>query len=102
VRIVQRSWPGTAAWMLSCSAHEGGHGPFVMNYQGSGSGGWMQYLYGTWTSHYGSALALARLEHRPLPPARAAQWTEPLGQAFAAGWGYSHQRSAWTGDPWCA
>ena len=102
MRIVQRSWPGTAAWMLSCSAHEGGHGPFVMNYQGSGSGGWMQYLYGTWTSHYGSALALARLEHRPLPPARAAQWTEPLGQAFAAGWGYSHQRSAWTGDPWCA
>ena len=86
--------------MLSCSAHEGGHGPFVMNHQGSGAGGWMQYMVGTFDSHYGSALALARQEHRAVPPAGLG-WTSPLAQAFAAGWGYSHNRSAWAGDPYC-
>ena len=101
VRIVQRTWPGTAAWMLSCSAHEGGHGSFVMNYQGSGAGGWMQYMESTWASHYSAALALARGEHRPVPSRWAGRWRNPVGQAFAAGWGYSHQRSAWTGDPYC-
>ena len=100
VRTVQRSWPGTSAWMLSCSAHEGGHGPFVMNTQGSGAGGWLQYMQGTFDAHYSGALALARGEHRPVPPAGLG-WTSPLAQAFAGGWGYRYQRSAWTGDPYC-
>jgi hypothetical protein len=102
VRIVQRTWPGTAAWEWSCSAHEGGHGPFVMNTQGSGSGGWLQYLQGTFYSHYSHAVALARQRHLPIPPASAGVWTNPLGQAFAGGWGYSFNRSAWAGDQWCA
>ncbi len=100
VRIVQRSWPGTSSWLLSCSAHEGGHGPFVMNYQGSGAGGWLQYMESTFNYHYSSALALARQSRLPVPPAGLG-WTSPLAQAFAGGWGYWHQRSAWSGDPWC-
>ena len=101
VRIVQRSWPGTSSWLLSCSAAEGGHGGFVMNHQGSGAGGWLQYMQSTFDYHYSSALSLARHEHRALPPAGLG-WTSPLAQAFAGGWGYSYQRAAWTGDPACA
>lgn len=100
VRIVQRTWPGTYSWMLSCSKHEGGYGRFVMNTQGSGAGGWLQYMQGTFDSHYSKALSLARTEHRPVPPAGQG-WTSPLAQAFAGGWGYFHNRSAWSGDPWC-
>ncbi len=99
-RIVQRSWPGTESWLLSCSAHEGGHGVFVMNTQGSGAGGWLQYMESTFNYHYSSALTLARQNHLPVPPAGLG-WTSPLAQAFAGGWGYSHQRSAWSGDPYC-
>lgn len=98
VRIVQRVWPGTSAWLLSCSSGEGGHGPFVMNYQGSGAGGWMQYMEGTFNSHISAALYEARTRHLAVPPANARGWTDPLGQAFAAGWArWHHATGAW--DP---
>ena len=122
VRIVQRTWPGTATFLLNCSAHEGGHGMWVWNgeqpylaggpptsyshgyrtppFGSSGAGGPMQYMLGTFDAHYSGALALARGEHRPVPPAGLG-WTSPLAQAFAGGWGYRYQRSAWTGDPYC-
>jgi hypothetical protein len=109
VNIVQRDWPGTASWMLSCSGAEGGHGIWVWNggapysspNHGSGAGGWMQYMEGTFWGQFRPALALARAEHLALPPPQAASWTSALGQAFAAGWGYTHGRSAWAGDPYC-
>lgn len=100
VRVVQRTWPGTYAWLLSCSSAEGGHGQFVMNYQGSGAGGWLQYMESTFNYHYSAALELARREHKPLPPPGLG-WTSPLAQAFAGGWGFHFNRSAWMGDPAC-
>lgn len=109
VRIVQRVWPGTSGWLLSCSAHEGGHGAFVMNTQGSGAGGWMQFMSGTFSWALGRAKAAApRIILRP----GTAAWTSPLGQAFAAGWARVAYLSGelarerigwpWTGDPYCA
>ena len=115
VRIVQRTWPGTSSFLLNCSAAEGSHGGWIWNgsapygqpHYGSDAGGWMQYFRSTFDSHYTSALALARQEHLPVPPpgsdkSRAGVWREsPLAQAFAAGWGYHFNHSAWTGDPSC-
>ncbi len=96
VRIVQRDWPGSSSWLLACSSSEGGWGYFVMNTQGSGAGGWMQYMSSTFTSQYGSALDHARRYHLALPPSSAASWRSALGQAFAAGWAYK-----WSGTgPW--
>lgn len=116
-RIVQRVWPGTLHFLLSCPNGEGGHGPWVWNrgalygqpHYGSDAGGWLQYMPGTFASHYASALALARQLHLPVPPAgadkpRAGVWREsPIAQAFAGGWAYFHGgRSAWNGDANCA
>jgi hypothetical protein len=124
VRIAQRTWPGTSAWMLSCSGAEGAHGVWVWNgglpysaggapprygdgyrtppYGSSGAGGWMQYMKGTWQGQFDGAIRLAHSEHLPMPDRRDWSWTSPIGQAFAAGYGYSYARSAWTGDPACA
>lgn len=105
VSIVQRVWHGTKAWLLSCSAHEGGHGAWVPNSQGSGVGGWMQYASGTFWSHYNSAVAAARRMHRPLPPPSTASWYSAEGQAYAAGWArlYTDYHVPWNPaqDPYC-
>jgi hypothetical protein len=104
VRIVQRTWPGTASWLLSTSSGEGGWGGCVWNggapcssgNHGSGAAGWLQYMSRTFYSHLSSALAEARAEHRPTIPASARTWFSPLGQAFAGGWGCHHNASAWS------
>lgn len=121
VRIVQRVWPGTSGWLLSCSGHEGGHGIWVWNggapygaaHSGSDAGGWMQYFSGTWSGNFHHALDAAETNHRR-PPASAVGpsgtgWTSPLAQAFAAGWArYEYVRGTypgpwpWNGDPYCA
>jgi hypothetical protein len=132
VRIVQRVWPGTADWMLSCSRGEGGYGGWVWNGPGhgipyagsltpppgsSGAGGWMQFMRGTFTGTFSRALAEARQRHWHLPalrglppvpwgtPAIVRAWLSPLAQAFAAGWArYHHATGAWDPgiDPACA
>lgn len=104
VQIVQRTWPGTATWLLSTSSGEGGWGICVWNggapcsssNHGSGAAGWLQYMSGTFYSQLSSALAEARAEHRPTIPASARTWFSPLGQAFAGGWGCHHNASAWS------
>jgi hypothetical protein len=100
VRIVQRDWPGSSRWLLACSSSEGGWGLWKSNYQGSGAGGWMQYMSGTFYGDLRGALALARQKHRPVPPRAADKWSSALGQAFAAGWAYFHSRppGKWTGS----
>jgi hypothetical protein len=100
VRIVQRDWPGSGSWLLACSSSEGGWGLWKSNTQGSGAGGWMQYMEGTFYGDLAGALALARQEHLPAPPRSADRWSSALGQAFAAGWAYFHSRSStkWTGS----
>lgn len=104
VNIVQRTWPGTKAWLLGTSSGEGGWGicvwnggaPCTSSEHGSGAAGWLQYMSGTFYGNLRAALAEARLLHRPLIPRSAKNWFSPLGQAFAGGWGCSHNPGAWS------
>jgi hypothetical protein len=127
VQIVQRVWPGTSSWLLSCSGGEGSHGGWVWNgglpytaggpptsYSGgyrtapagsSGAGGWMQFMLGTFTGSLRAALADAWQRHLAVPARAARSWVSPLGQAFAAGWArFHHATGAWDPgiDPACA
>lgn len=84
VALVQRIYPSTADWLLYISRREGGHGGFVMNHQGSGAGGWMQFMSSTYYRYSGEAFADARRRGFVLPNANS--WTHPLGQAITAGY----------------
>lgn len=100
VREVQRLFPGTEAWLLSCSAVEGGHGRWVRHgggayYRGyeftNEVGNWMQYRWGTFRGHYRSALEWLRERSYRVPrhlrdPGNVRAWLSPLGAALAAGW----------------
>jgi hypothetical protein len=97
VRIVQRVYPGSSGWMVSCSASEGGHGGFVMNREGSGAAGWAQFLSGTFWRMYLAARADAEARGFRVPASTAAI-TSPLGQALAMAWGYVNgRRGEWFG-----
>lgn len=85
VRIAQRPYPGTDAWLLFISKREGGYGGFVMNHQGSGAGGWMQFMSGTFYGYVGAAQADLRQRGFNIPD-NVMVWTHPLGQALTAGY----------------
>lgn len=81
VRLSQRIYPGTDGWLLFISRREGGWGPFVMNHQGSGAGGWLQFMASTFYAYVDDARAdVARRGF--IVPAGAWTWTHPLGQAL--------------------
>jgi hypothetical protein len=83
VRLAQRAYPGTSDWLLFISDREGGWGPFVMNHQGSGAGGWMQFMSGTFYGYVDAAKA--DFTHRGFKvDSRVWTWTHPLGQALTA------------------
>lgn len=106
VRQVQRVFPGSEAWLVSCSGGEGSHGVWVWNggepasssHHGSGAGGWMQYMSGTFWTDYRQAVADARGRGFKVP-AGSASWYSATGQALAGGWAYFHARwpGKWTG-----
>ncbi len=85
VRLVQRIYPGTADWLLTISRREGGHGRFVMNHQGSGAGGWMQFMASTYYAYNDRAYADAR-QRGFIIDERTNTWRNPLGQAVTAGY----------------
>jgi hypothetical protein len=85
VKLVQRIYPGTSGWLLYISDREGGHGGFVMNHQGSGAGGWMQFMSSTYYAYNDAAFADARRRGFVVPQS-ANSWTHPLGQAITAGY----------------
>lgn len=93
VMLVQRIYPGTASWLLSCSSGEGGHGGFVMNHQGSGAGGWMQFLSSTFYAHYRQAFADARARGFVIDRVHES-WYDPMGQALTAAYMRSHGMSS--------
>jgi len=98
VREVQRPYPGTSSWLLSCSASEGGHGRWVPNSQGSGVGGWMQMYPSTFWRMFSAARADV-VARGYVVPGSAASWTSPLGQALASAWGVTHgRRGEWSGS----
>lgn len=100
IHVAQRPYPGTASWLLSCSRSEGGHGRWVANGDGSGAGGWMQFLHGTFQRMWGAAYADVRARGYVVPRS-AHSWYSPLGQALAGAWGVKNGRShEWYG-PGC-
>jgi hypothetical protein len=84
VRLVQRIYPGTEAWLRFISHREGGWGGFVMNHQGSGAGGWVQFMSSTYYAYSGAAFADAKRRGFIVDRSWNA-WTHPLGQAITAG-----------------
>lgn len=93
VELVQRIYPGTSGWLLSCSSGEGGHGRFVLNHQGSGAGGWMQFLSSTFYSHYRAAFADARAKGFVIDRVHES-WYDPIGQAVTAAHMRTHGQSS--------
>lgn len=98
VREVQVAYPGTESWLISCSASEGGHGRWVPNSQGSGVGGWMQYMPGTFAGFFRHARDDVTSRGFTVP-ASASSWYSPLGQALAGGWAVMHgMKHHWAGS----
>lgn len=85
VNLVQRVYPGTKSWLLYISKREGGHGGFVMNHQGSGCGGWMQFMPSTFYAYNDDAYADVRRRGWRIDHGTSV-WTHPLGQAVTAGY----------------
>ena len=97
VREVQRAYPGTESWLMSCSASEGGWGRWVPNSGGSGVGGWMQMYPSTFWRMFSAAKADAT-SRGFIIPASAASWYSTLGQALGSAWGMTHgRRGEWSG-----
>lgn len=111
---VQRYFPGTESWLLSCSASEGGHGRWVT--YGGGSdvqyalrnyvvGGWMQFKWPTFKGMYRHAVDHLRSQgyrlHLLPDPDSVEGWLSPTAQALAAGWARyvgeddSHWSASW-------
>jgi len=85
VNLVQRIYPGTKDWLLFISHREGGWGRFVMNSQGSGAGGWMQFMSSTYYAYNDRAFADARSRGFHLDSS-VNSWQHPMGQAVTAGY----------------
>lgn len=89
---VQRAYPGTGAWLRSCSATEGGWGRWVPNSEGSGVGGWLQFMPGTFAGFFRHAHDDVTARGFVVPES-AASWYSPLGQALAGAWGLTNGKS---------
>ncbi len=109
VNEVQRVFPGTASWLLSCSSAEGSHGSWVIyggdpyypgaeyaqTFHGDMVGGPMQYMWGTFKGHYRHGLdSLRERGYRAKlpPPSDVSAWRSMTAQAIAAGW------ARWSGN----
>lgn len=113
VEHVQRAYPGTAGWLMSCSAAEGGWGRWV-GYGGQSYstglrdsdtvGGPMQFRFSTFTGMYRRSVEHARSRgyRITLGSDLTAAWRSYLGQALAAGWARwsgndnSHWSASWS------
>jgi len=89
-----------AEWERSCSAQgsEGGWGSWVPNSLGSGAGGWLQFMSGTFYGIIDRGIADAKARGMPVPSS-ARSWYSPLGQAIAgAQMLLDGRRGEWTGS----
>jgi len=112
---VQRPFPGTASWLVSCSDAEGGHGRWV-GYGGQGYSVWlrdsdtvggnMQFRWSTFKGMFRNALEHVVDHGYKVPshlrdPSNDITWRSALGQAMAAGWARytgndnSHWSASW-------
>jgi hypothetical protein len=103
MREVQKAYPGTEGWLRSCSSTEGAGrnlsiNYFQMNHQGSGAGGYLQFMESTFWRMYGAARSDVLNRGFKLDR-RSASWYSRLGQALAGAWGVSNgRRHEWTGS----
>lgn len=91
--LADRIFPGTKAWLLSCSSGEGGWGRFVMNGRGSGASGWLQYMPSTYYAHNDTAFAAARAKGFIIDE-RTNSLTHPFGQALTGAYMRTHGGSS--------
>ena len=103
MREVQKAYPGTESWLRSCSSTEGAGrnlsiNYFQMNHQGSGAGGWLQFMESTFWRMF--TAAKEDVESRGfIIPASAASWSSRIGQALAGGWAATHGATGeWSGS----
>lgn len=115
VREVQKVFPGTDSWLLSCSAAEGGHGRWV-GYGGQGYSAWLrdsdtvggplQFRWSTFKGMYRHALDYVTAKGYRVPKhlrdsGNDVTWRSALGQALAGGWARytenddSHWSASW-------
>ena len=114
VQEVQRVFPGTNGWLLSCSAAEGGHGRWV-GYGGQGYSTWLrdsdtvggplQFRYSTFKGMFRHGLDYVRARGYRVPSRLSyvsdIAWRSALGQAIAGGWARytgnddSHWSASW-------
>lgn len=112
VEEVQKAYPGSRNWLLSCSASEGGWGRWVT--YGGGSdyvwaansyvvGGWLQFKWPTFKGFYRHAMSDVRAKGFIIPDhlrdsGKLSAWLSPLAQALAGGWAYHNgQTGHWVG-----
>lgn len=91
IEEAQKIFPGTAWWLKSCSATEGGWGRWVPNSDGAPPGGWMQMYESTFWRMWKTAKTHAQARGFRVPRS-AASWYSPLGQALASAWGLTNGR----------
>jgi hypothetical protein len=99
---VQAAWPDTDDWLRSCSSTEGagasGEAPWVPNREGSGAGGWLQFMESTFWRMFTAGKADAEARGY-IVPREAASWYSRIGQAIAGAWGVSNgRRVEWSGS----
>lgn len=115
VEEVQRVFPGTEGWLLSCSAAEGGHGRWV-GYGGQDYSTWLrdsdtvggplQFRWSTFKGMYRHGLEYVlgrgfRVPEHLKDPDNDVTWRSALGQAIAGGWARytgndnSHWSASW-------
>lgn len=99
-RFLDRLYPGLGhgSWADTCASSEGGHGPWVPNRGGSGAGGWLQFMSGTFWSVIDGGIARARARGVRIP-SYARSWYSPLGQAIAGSeMLFDGRRGEWSGS----
>ncbi len=113
VAEVQRVFPGTESWLLTCSAAEGGHGRWV-GYSGVGYSTWLrdsdtvggplQFRFSTFTGMFRRGVDYVRERGFRVPSHLSdmtTAWRSALGQAIAGGWARytgnddSHWSASW-------
>lgn len=113
VREVQKPFPGTESWLLSCSDAEGGHGRWV-GYSGVAYSTWlrdsdtvggpMQFRFSTFTGMFRHGVDHVKERGYRIPKHlrdSTTAWRSALGQAIAAGWARytgndnSHWSASW-------
>lgn len=112
IEEVQKIFPGTSGWLLSCSAAEGGHGRWV-GYGGVGYSTWLrdsdtvggplQFRYSTFKGMFRHAAEFTRAKGWRVPLMDyTSAWRSALGQAMAGGWARytgndnSHWSASWS------